>query len=380
MPPASFSIRARCSRFQVANVVLRFVKSFSGPPEPSSRYDGPGSGLADPARVGLRRDRVAKVLERVEDVHRAVLDAVLVAGHETAADPAVVARTARRRSAGASCRRGARSPGCRPTSSRRARSPCRARGCRRPSPARRSRGHSSRSQPCSVMSGQTPVAISWSIARIAVHRDVVAAHDLHRDVHQPLGVRQLGAPLQRAVDEERGQVRVVGLARLAQLGLLLGQLDGSLIAVLLAFVVSVESDAGQSLRPQLDLGGELGRGARSTERCASRPSRPSLARAKSWRTNSSQRSGGRISIRISAGPAAHVPVRVEDAGRRAITVSPGPAISSSSPIRKPDRPLERSCQRSSIAGWMCAGVDVLGARPARLHHQQLAAGLLGGSR
>ena len=27
-------------------------------------------------------------------------------------------------------------------------------------------GHSSRSQPCSVMSGQTPVAMSWSIARI----------------------------------------------------------------------------------------------------------------------------------------------------------------------------------------------------------------------
>ena len=27
-------------------------------------------------------------------------------------------------------------------------------------------GHSSRSQPCSVMSGQTPVAISWSIARM----------------------------------------------------------------------------------------------------------------------------------------------------------------------------------------------------------------------
>ncbi len=28
-------------------------------------------------------------------------------------------------------------------------------------------GHSSRSQPCSVMSGQMPVAISWSTARIA---------------------------------------------------------------------------------------------------------------------------------------------------------------------------------------------------------------------
>jgi hypothetical protein len=27
-------------------------------------------------------------------------------------------------------------------------------------------GHSSRSQPCSVMSGQTPVAMSWSTARM----------------------------------------------------------------------------------------------------------------------------------------------------------------------------------------------------------------------
>ncbi len=27
-------------------------------------------------------------------------------------------------------------------------------------------GHSSASQPCSVMSGQTPVAMSWSIARM----------------------------------------------------------------------------------------------------------------------------------------------------------------------------------------------------------------------
>ena len=35
--PASFRIRARCSMFQAAKVVLRLVKSFSGPPEPSSR-------------------------------------------------------------------------------------------------------------------------------------------------------------------------------------------------------------------------------------------------------------------------------------------------------------------------------------------------------
>src|SRR4051812_29956626 len=36
-----------------------------------------GPRFADPARVGLRRDRVAEVLQRVEDVHRAVLDPVL---------------------------------------------------------------------------------------------------------------------------------------------------------------------------------------------------------------------------------------------------------------------------------------------------------------
>ena len=37
MPPASLSIRATCMRFHVMNVVLRLVKSFCGPPEPSSR-------------------------------------------------------------------------------------------------------------------------------------------------------------------------------------------------------------------------------------------------------------------------------------------------------------------------------------------------------
>ena len=37
MPPASVIMRARWSRFQVMNVVLRLVKSLSGPPEPGSR-------------------------------------------------------------------------------------------------------------------------------------------------------------------------------------------------------------------------------------------------------------------------------------------------------------------------------------------------------
>ena len=37
MPPDRFSSAPRCIRFQVAKVVLRLVKSFSGPPEPGSR-------------------------------------------------------------------------------------------------------------------------------------------------------------------------------------------------------------------------------------------------------------------------------------------------------------------------------------------------------
>ncbi len=37
IPPARLIMRARCMRFQVMNVALRLVKSFSGPPEPSSR-------------------------------------------------------------------------------------------------------------------------------------------------------------------------------------------------------------------------------------------------------------------------------------------------------------------------------------------------------
>src|SRR5262249_21296850 len=50
----------------------------------------PRAGLADPAGVGLRRDGVAEVLQAVQDVHGAVLDAVLVAGDQAAAHPAVV--------------------------------------------------------------------------------------------------------------------------------------------------------------------------------------------------------------------------------------------------------------------------------------------------
>src|SRR6266581_7154177 len=51
---------------------------------------GSRPGLADPSGVGLRRDGVSQVLQAVQDVHGAVLDAVLVPGDVAAADPAVV--------------------------------------------------------------------------------------------------------------------------------------------------------------------------------------------------------------------------------------------------------------------------------------------------
>ena len=73
------------------NVVFRFVKSFSGPPEPASRYAGPGpASPIHPPGVRLWRNRVSEVLERVEDVHRAVLDAVLVPRDQAASDLPVV--------------------------------------------------------------------------------------------------------------------------------------------------------------------------------------------------------------------------------------------------------------------------------------------------
>src|ERR671911_390239 len=98
----------------------------------------PRTGLADPAGVGLGRDRVAEVLEAVEDVHGAVLDPVLVAGEQAAADPAVVgvlAGLVQQARAGVQ-------PLDDPLGDR-----------------------AVVAQPCSVMSGHTPVAMSWSTAR-----------------------------------------------------------------------------------------------------------------------------------------------------------------------------------------------------------------------
>jgi hypothetical protein len=50
-----------------------------------------------------------------------------------------------------------------------------------------------------------------------VHLHALAAHDLHGDVGQALGVGLLGRPLEGAVDEQGPKVREVPLALLAQL-------------------------------------------------------------------------------------------------------------------------------------------------------------------
>ena len=77
--------------------MFRFVKSLLGPARAGIEVGRARPRLAEPAAVGLRRDRVAQVLERVEDVHGAVLGAVLVAGDDAAADAAVVRVLAARR-------------------------------------------------------------------------------------------------------------------------------------------------------------------------------------------------------------------------------------------------------------------------------------------
>jgi hypothetical protein len=52
-------------------------------------------GFTDPAGVSLQRDGVPEVLQAVEHIHRAVLDSVLIASDQAAANAAVVRVLAR---------------------------------------------------------------------------------------------------------------------------------------------------------------------------------------------------------------------------------------------------------------------------------------------
>ena len=72
------------------NVVLRLVKSFLRAARPFVEIRRARAGLTDPSGVCLRWDHVTEMLEAVEDVHRAVLDPVLVAGDQTTSGPPVV--------------------------------------------------------------------------------------------------------------------------------------------------------------------------------------------------------------------------------------------------------------------------------------------------
>ena len=225
------------------NVVLRLVKSFSGPPLPGVEVRRPGTGLADPAGVGVRRDRVADVLQRVEDVLGAVLDAVLVAGDQAAGHPAVeevlalVVELAGQRvdpldqllgDAGVVAQpdragddEDVAGQDARGRGRARRRSPSRARACRGRRRSRRrgrSAGARSTSTPCLRM--------------------IAGA-----GVDQPLGVARLRAALEGAVDEggpEAGEVVVVGHASLLscsgwsgseQLGVLLDAEQGGSVGV-----------------------------------------------------------------------------------------------------------------------------------------------------
>lgn len=61
-----------------------------GPSEAIIEVGGTGACFAEPGGVGLGWDGVAEVLEGVENVHGAVLGAVLVAGDKAATDPPVI--------------------------------------------------------------------------------------------------------------------------------------------------------------------------------------------------------------------------------------------------------------------------------------------------
>jgi hypothetical protein len=109
-------------------------------------------------------DGVAEVLEAVQQVHGAVLDPVLVAGEQASGHPAVVGVLAGViEQAGAGVQPlddplGDRAVVAQPV-----------RPAQHQDVGRQDSlvdgGHSSDGQPCSVMSGHTPVAMSWSTAR-----------------------------------------------------------------------------------------------------------------------------------------------------------------------------------------------------------------------
>ena len=113
----------------------------------------PRPRLADPPAIGLRRDGVAEVVQREAEAHRDMLDPVFVAGDDGNRPPFRRRRTALPRSAGPTLRRAVRFS----TRATELSSPSQSgvpitRICAALTFSH-SIGQSSRSQPCSVMSG-----------------------------------------------------------------------------------------------------------------------------------------------------------------------------------------------------------------------------------
>src|SRR5581483_3870281 len=66
-------------------------------------------------------------------------------------------------------------------------------------------GHLSPAQPCAVMYGPTPVAMSWFDGPEPVHHHTCATPDVGTAVAQPLDVAAIRGACQRGVDEQGTQ-------------------------------------------------------------------------------------------------------------------------------------------------------------------------------
>jgi hypothetical protein len=185
--------------------------------DPLVSVGGAGASLADPPGVGLRRDRVSQVLQRVEDVHRAMLDAVLVPRNQAPADSPVIRVL--------------------PGLVEKAGIPIET--LDQFGADRRLLPQPDRCPDHQDVGGQHLLEHSWPLVgspsmlghvrpdtrrQVEVDRpqvldcDSVVAHDADRLVHEKLRVRGLRRSLQRAVEEQRTQIAEVVRLVLVSLG------------------------------------------------------------------------------------------------------------------------------------------------------------------
>ena len=227
------------SRVAIGEIVFGAARSFV-------QIRRAGAGFAQPSGVGLRRNRVAQMLQRIQNVHRAVLGAVFVAGDEAAADAAIIGvlpafvEVARRR--------------IKPFDGLRA---------NRRFFAEPDRGRDDENvrrfdffvdlRPVVFLpavlghiglNAESEIAIDGANN---VDRDAVFAHNLGGDIDEPLRVRFFGRALERAVKKQRAQVvKFVGMVGA------IFQLPGREIHCLFCFLVMPLSRRDDYKRPRVD--------------------------------------------------------------------------------------------------------------------------------